>query len=372
VGELAFVNPSSDVSHEQCAPARKHRRGLSWKIALQVVLYRDPAYFDKVAETTNAYVSPGLEKAFRICVAFEGNFGANSVTPRSLTAEFLGQMVAVEGIVTRCSLVRPKVVRSVHYCDKTVRIVRVATLNAVQRVWIMYRYLQKQFQAREYRDHTDMTGLPTGTSYPQEDDHGNRLETEFGLSVYKNSQTVTIQEMPESSPLGQLPRSVDCYLEHDLVDRVKPGDRITMVGMYRALSVTTAQATSGIFRTVILVNSVQRTSKETGVLQLSVGDVHNMRKLADTNDKNIFHLLARSLAPSIYGHKYVKQALALLLLGGVEHNLVNGTHIRGDINILMVGDPSTAKSQVCACLLCHLCTLTCMQSCLLCSCCGLC
>ena len=61
------------------------------------------------------------EKAAKISVGFEGAFGGHQVTPRSLAAALLSKLVCVEGIVTRCSLVRPKVIRSVHYCEKTVR-----------------------------------------------------------------------------------------------------------------------------------------------------------------------------------------------------------------------------------------------------------
>ena len=161
--------------------------------------------------------------------------------------------------------------------------------------------MQDKFESREYRDATDISGMPTGSVYPQKDDNGNRLETEFGLCTYKNCQTVTIQEMPESSPLGQLPRSVYCYLEQDLVDRVKPGDRVTMIGVYRAMATTAAQATTGVFRTVMLVNSIQRSSKEAGSTSLSAGDLTNIRAMGSRND--IFSLLSRSLAPSIYGHR---------------------------------------------------------------------
>ena len=73
-------------------------------------------------------------------------------------------------------------------------------------------------------------------------------------------------------------------------------------------------------------------------------DIRNINKLSKR--RNIFHLLAQSLAPSIYGSDYIKKAILLLLLGGEEKNLKNGAHIRGDINVLMVGDPSTAKSQM--------------------------
>ena len=79
---------------------------------------------------------------------------------------------------------------------------------------------------------------------------------------------------------------------------------------------------------------------------ISGDDVVKCRKLAKQEKKRIFNILARSLAPSIHGHEYVKKALLCQLLGGLEKVLPNGTRLRGDINIMLIGDPSVAKSQM--------------------------
>lgn len=186
----------------------------------------------------------------------------------------------------------------------------------------------------------------TSSSYPTHDKDGNALETEFGLSVYKDHQTVTLQEMPEKAPMGQLPRSVELILDHDLVDRVKPGDRVQIVGVYRALaSASRGQSSaSGVFSTVLLVNDVKILGRDSHGLVFTPSDVRHIRSLGKRSD--ILDILGRSICPSIHGHDAIKKALALQLLGGCEKNLPNGTHLRGDINILMVGDPSTAKSQL--------------------------
>lgn len=133
-----------------------------------------------------------------------------------------------------------------------------------------------------------------------------------------------------------------------MVDRVKPGDRIQLVGIFRSLGNRNVGSGSSVFRTLILANNVVLLSSKSGggIAQATITDqdVRNINRMAKKD--NVFQLLSQSLAPSIYGHDYIKKAIFLMLLGGMEKNLPNGTHLRGDINVLMVGDPSTAKSQL--------------------------
>uniref|UniRef100_A0A6P7FY64 DNA replication licensing factor MCM3 n=1 Tax=Diabrotica virgifera virgifera TaxID=50390 RepID=A0A6P7FY64_DIAVI len=254
-------------------------------------------------------------------IAFEGSFGNKHVTPRTLVSRYLGNLICVEGIVTKCSLIYPKVVRSVHFCPDT-----------------------KKIMERKYTDMTSFEAVPSVAVYPTKDDDGNPLETEYGLSSYKDHQTISIQEMPEKAPAGQLPRSVDIVCDNDLVDACKPGDRIQVVGTFRCLPNKQQNFSNCIFKTLVIANNISQISKD-ATHSITREDVAHCKKLAKTN-KNIFNLLSKSLAPSIHGHEYIKKAVLCLLLGGVEKVLPNGTRLRGDINVLLIGDPSVAKSQL--------------------------
>lgn len=282
---------------------------------------------EEIQKLIESMESVQMNEKSRFHVGFEGAFGELHTSPRFLTSKFISHMVCLDGIVTSCSLVRPKLLKSVHYSESmasfTFKIYTDATVVAP----------------------TDPRALGNN-SYPTEDEHHRKLTSEFGLSTFRDYQTVTIQEMPEKAPPGQLPRSIDVILDDDLVDCVKPGDRIQVVGVFKAMSSVFNGTVPGTFRAVLIANHVRHLVGALGAPSelLSESDVANVKALGKRND--IFELLARSLAPSIYGHDMIKRAVLLMLLGGVERNLANGSHIRGDINLLMVGDPSTAKSQM--------------------------
>ncbi|XP_030627467.1 DNA replication licensing factor MCM3 [Chanos chanos] len=286
--------------------------------AFEELLAFQRALKDVVASVDATYAKQ-CEEFF---IGLEGSFGNKHVTPRTLTSRLLGSMVCVEGIVTKCSLVRPKVVRSVHYCPAT-----------------------RKTMERRYTDMTSLDAFPSSAIYPTKDEENNPLETEFGLSIYKDHQTITVQEMPEKAPAGQLPRSVDIILDNDLVDTVKPGDRVQVIGTYRCLPGKKGGFTSGTFRTIMIACQVKQMSKESSLL-FSADDVAKIRSFSKSHSKAVFDQLARSLAPSIHGHEYIKKAILCMLLGGVEKVLENGSRLRGDINVLLIGDPSVAKSQL--------------------------
>ena len=278
------------------------------------------------------------KKEEKLHLNLQGMLGTHLVSPRGLTAELTNQYVGVQGIVTRISEVRSKLVYSVHYCEET-----------------------KKGNIKEYNDQMKIAessntyGQPLNGNFeigkasgfmnnaiPQRDINHNPLTLEYGHSKFRNNQTILLQEPPERTPLGQLPRSVEVILEGDLVDKVKPGDRIQVNGVFKTIS-TMATNTSGGVKTVLIGTNVQELNNDIQQNEFTGEDLKRIRELS--KQRNVFDVLANSIAPGIYGHQDIKRALVLQLLGGNETNLEDGTHLRGDINILMIGDPSTAKSQ---------------------------
>ena len=175
-------------------------------------------------------------------IAFQGvmpnSSGSAGSGPRDLTSRLIGQLVCVDGILTKCGLVRPKLDKSVHFSKDS-----------------------GEFTERSYRDVYSLGGMPTNATMPQQDNEGHTLTVEYGLCKFNDHQGCTLQEMPELSPPGQLPRHVEIILSGDLVDVAKPGDRVRVYGIFKAVAGMN-NGGSGVFRTIILCNSVQMMQKE--------------------------------------------------------------------------------------------------------------
>ncbi|OQS03772.1 DNA replication licensing factor Mcm2 [Thraustotheca clavata] len=162
-------------------------------------------------------------------------------------------------------------------------------------------------------------------------------------TIYRNYQKLTLQESPGSVPPGRVPRSKEVILLADLIDRARPGDEVAITGVYTNAPDPSQGVKDGfpVFRTVIEANHIERTA-EGNTTVLTMED--KKRILALSKRPDIGPLLIRSIAPSIYGHEHVKTALCLSLFGG-KPKFIKNSRVRGDLNILMVGDPGTAKSQ---------------------------
>lgn len=223
-------------------------------------------------------------------VNFEGNFGKNYVTPRGLKANLVNQYVQVQGIVTKMSMVRPKIQTSVHYCEQTKK--------------GLIKHYNDKYNLAQLAEGQGSTG-ESSNAFPTKDQNDNPLSAEYGYCVYKDSQTVTIQEMPENAPAGQLPRSVQVVLENDLVDKLKPGDRVQVSGVFRVIH----RGQSGDFRSVLVATGVQSLLAEKEKPSLSEQDIKHIKKLARQQDA--FSILGESVAPSIEGHLNVKKSILL-------------------------------------------------------------
>ncbi|XP_052184215.1 DNA replication licensing factor MCM2 [Diospyros lotus] len=164
-------------------------------------------------------------------------------------------------------------------------------------------------------------------------------------TVYRNYQKLTLQESPGIVPPGRLPRYKEVILLNDLIDCARPGEEIEVTGIYTNnfdLSLNTKNGFP-VFATVVEANYVTKKQDCFSAYKLTEEDKEEIEKLA--KDPNIGEKIIKSIAPSIYGHEDIKTAIALAMFGGQEKNVEGKHRLRGDINVLLLGDPGTAKSQ---------------------------
>ncbi|XP_010245540.1 PREDICTED: DNA replication licensing factor MCM5 [Nelumbo nucifera] len=167
-------------------------------------------------------------------------------------------------------------------------------------------------------------------------------------SKYVDQQTLKLQENPEDVPTGELPRNILLSVDRHLVQTIVPGTRLTIMGIYSIYQAANSAAQKGavaIRQPYIRVVGMEEANEATsrGPSAFTQEEVEEFKKFA--GDPNSYKNICSKIAPSIYGHDDVKKAVACLLFGGSRKELPDGVRLRGDINVLLLGDPSTAKSQ---------------------------
>lgn len=165
-------------------------------------------------------------------------------------------------------------------------------------------------------------------------------------TLFRNYQKLTLQESPGTVPAGRLPRHREVILTWDLIDIAKPGEEVEITGIYRNSYDAQLNHKNGfpVFATIMEANHIVKSHDQLAGFRLDEEDERKIRTLS--RDRDIIHKIVESMAPGIYGHTDIKTAVALSLFGGVSKEARGQHKIRGDINIMLLGDPGTAKSQV--------------------------
>ena len=173
-------------------------------------------------------------------------------------------------------------------------------------------------------------------------------------SRFIDFQIVRLQELPEDLPPGQLPHYVNVSMKQDLVDYARPGDRIILTGIVRIEQERISgvnKSESALYRLRIDGNNIEfvggkgiKNSRRTEREEISPDEQKIIRTLSKNPD--IYDRLIASFAPHIRGHELFKEAILLLIVGSTQRALSDGSKVRGDINVFLVGDPGTAKSEM--------------------------
>ncbi len=237
---------------------------------------------------------------------------SNVIPLKTLLSKYIGTFVSADGIVRKTDEIRPRIETGVFECRGCMRLHEVEQSSGNR---IIEPSLCSECGGRSFR----------------------LLQEE---SKYIDTQTARMQEPLENLSGGTEPKQMLMVLEDDLVDRLNPGDKVRITGTLK----TFREERSGKFKNYIYVNHIEPLEQEFEELQLSEEDEEKIIELS--KDPHIYDKIIKSTATSIRGYRDVKEAIALQLFGGAAKQLEDETKLRGDIHILIVGDPGIGKSQI--------------------------
>uniref|UniRef100_A0A6N2L4R5 DNA replication licensing factor MCM4 n=1 Tax=Salix viminalis TaxID=40686 RepID=A0A6N2L4R5_SALVM len=289
------------------------------------------AIFDIVLMDIVSLIQPLFEKHVQVRI-----FNLkSSTTMRSLNPSDIEKMVSLKGMIIRCSSIIPEIREAVFKCT-------------------VCGYFSDPVVVDRGR-----IGEPT-SCLKQECLAKNSMSLVHNRCRFADKQIVRLQETPDEIPDGGTPHTVSLLMHDKLVDAGKPGDRIEVTGIFRAMSVRVGptQRTTYVDCLHIKKTDTSRMSAEDPMevdncngsrrieedFQFDEAKIQQLKELSKQPD--IYDRLTRSLAPNIWELDDVKRGLLCQLFGGNALKLVSGASFRGDINILLVGDPGTSKSQL--------------------------
>ncbi|MCL2460322.1 MAG: minichromosome maintenance protein MCM, partial [Euryarchaeota archaeon] len=235
---------------------------------------------------------------------------------RDIRSEHIGTFISVDGIVRKTTEVRPRITLA------------------------KFRCAAGHFTAKSqgYGPFQEPDGCGTDGCTIK------KLELIPRMSVFVDSQKLRVQESPEGLRGGEQPQNLDIDVNDDIAGMVTPGDRVVVNGILRSTQRYSQGMKSTIFDIYLECNSIEISEKEFEEVQISDEDERAIHALA--SDPQIYRKVANSIAPTIYGSDDVKEAIGLQLFGGIAKSMPDGTRLRGDIHILLIGDPGIAKSQI--------------------------
>ncbi|MGD9532336.1 MAG: minichromosome maintenance protein MCM [Candidatus Nitrosocosmicus sp.] len=247
---------------------------------------------------------------------------------RDISADVINKLLGVSGMVVRSSEVKPLGKRLAYRC-----------LNCNQ---ISFSQLKGLSLKKPMRC----------TSCAEKE-----LEMDIENSLFIDFQLVRLQELPEDLPAGQLPHYIEVTILGDLVDQCRPGDRIMLTGIIRidqepSFGGTSALQKTSLFRLRMEGNNIEYLGGRAGdkktrsMERISISAEDERQILMLSNKPDIYDKLISSFAPHVFGHEVIKESILLLIVGSVTKKLDDGSTRRGDINVLLVGDPGTAKSEM--------------------------